>query len=133
MILIDWTDSQYGIGISQIDEQHKKLVDLINLLYSHMKEGKGKVVISQVLNELKEYTQYHFNAEEYLMVHNLYPQHKEHKAEHDKFVSDIEDLKQKYNSGHKTITIDTFDFLKNWLITHILNLDKKFGEHMKSK
>lgn len=133
MAFIEWNYSQFGVGVGEIDEQHMKLIELINLLHAKMKEGQGKEVILKVLDELNKYTKYHFSTEEYMMVHHSYVNYGNHKTEHDKFIKDLEELRKKYDAGSRSITMDTFDFLKNWLLHHIKESDVLFGKFMKSR
>ena len=65
MPICTW-NSEYSVGIDQIDKQHQKLVLLINTLFDAMKEGKGKERQGHILNELVQYTDYHFKCEEEL-------------------------------------------------------------------
>ena len=63
MALIAWNDS-YSVKVKQMDEQHKKLVEMINQLHDAMKVGQGKQVVGDVLNALVSYTKTHFASEE---------------------------------------------------------------------
>lgn len=132
MPLIDWNYAMYSVGVEEIDDQHKKLIDLINLLHAHMKEGKGKDIILTVFDELKKYTIYHFSKEQYMMVHHNYTDFDLHKQEHDKFIADINDLLNQYKEGKREVTFNTYDFMKNWLINHIQESDKKLGAFLKA-
>ena len=135
MSLIKWNDEIYSVDLQQIDEHHKTLVGLINNLHESMLEGKGKDVMDGLLNELNKYTVYHFGAEEDLMVKHGYPEEdfKAHKKEHDSFKAKLEDLLEKYQNEERTISIETFKFLKEWLTNHIQKVDKKFAPFLKSK
>ena len=66
MPLITWTDN-LSVNHTEIDNQHKKLVDLINILFDAMKAGKGTDVLNKIFAELTSYTIYHFTYEEKLM------------------------------------------------------------------
>ena len=71
MPLFVWNDS-YSVKVAELDNQHKKLIGLINQLYDAMKEGKGKDVLEVIFTELIEYTKNHFSAEENTTAHNPY-------------------------------------------------------------
>ena len=65
--VIPWK-SEYETGITEVDNQHKQLVDILNKLYEAMAVGKGKDVLESIFNELTSYTLTHFSTEEKYMV-----------------------------------------------------------------
>jgi len=132
MPYIEWNDS-LSVGLSFFDEQHKKLIFIINKLFDAMKEGRGKEVLGEVFNELIDYTKFHFKSEEDAMLKYNYPYFNEHFEEHNKLTSQVLELKNKYENGQIFITIDILSFLKEWLSHHILETDKKYGPFLKEK
>jgi len=127
MALISWSN-MLSTGISEQDNQHKKLIDLINQLNDAMQAGHGADVLGKVLNELVNYTVYHFGYEEKLMAQHKYEDTPAHKAEHAKFVQTAGDLKKKFDSGNAVITVEIMNFLRDWLTSHIMKTDKKLGQ-----
>ncbi|WP_048093592.1 bacteriohemerythrin [Geoglobus acetivorans] len=132
MALISWNES-FSVNIKEIDEQHKKLVSMINRLHDAMLEGKGKEIMGELLNDMVEYTITHFSTEEKLMEQYNYPGYIKHKAEHEQFVSKVGEFKKKYEDGQLTLTMEVLSFLKSWLTNHILNSDKKYGPFFNNK
>ncbi len=63
MAFIAWTD-ELSVDIGEIDEQHKKLINMINDLSYAMSKGKGRDVIEAILVGLRDYTVEHFAHEE---------------------------------------------------------------------
>ncbi|MCC6132451.1 MAG: hemerythrin, partial [Acidobacteria bacterium] len=57
MSLITWSD-ELSVGVSAFDNQHKRLVALINELHDAMSAGKGSKVLGKILSELADYTVY---------------------------------------------------------------------------
>ncbi|MCX7820978.1 MAG: bacteriohemerythrin [Brevinematales bacterium] len=132
MSYIDWNEN-LSVGLNSFDEQHKKLVSIVNKLYDAMKEGKGKEILGQVFSELIEYTKFHFKSEEEIMFKYDFPGYKEHLEEHNKLTKEVLELKDKYDKGNIFITVEILAFLKDWLSHHILETDKKYGSFLKSK
>lgn len=132
MSLITWTD-QFSVGINQIDEEHKKLVQLINGLHDHMLAGDAKEIMGKVLDRVIQYTAMHFATEEKLMRQYNYPGAVAHFAEHKKLVTTAVDLQKKFNSGTHTITMETMSFLRDWLQHHIRESDKVLGKFLATK
>jgi hemerythrin len=132
MGLIKWND-HYSVNIREVDEQHKKLISLINQMYDAMLVSKGKEVLGPVLTELVNYTVYHFNTEERLFQQYGYPEYDEHKRIHDDLTMKAKQLKTAFDQGNNLISIDVMMFLSNWLNTHILEEDKRYGPFLNNK
>ncbi len=132
MALFQWTND-LSVNVKEIDAQHKKLVDLINLLHDSMKAGKGKDVMGKVLNDLVDYTVYHFGTEEKLFEKHGYPESQQHKKQHDDLTKQVKEVKSKFEAGQTTISVDVLNFLKDWLNNHIKMTDKRYSGFMNSK
>jgi len=132
MPLLNWEES-YSVNVSEFNDQHKKLIDLINKLFDAMKAGKGKDVMGDIFSELIDYTVVHFQAEELLMHKYNYPDMNSHIAEHNDLTRQAKELEAKFKSGASFVTIDVLNFLKDWLTKHIVGSDKKYGPFFNSK
>lgn len=132
MALINWTD-QLAVGVKDIDTQHKMLVDLINSLHTHMVAGDANDLMGKVLDKIIEYTGFHFATEERLMAAHGYPQSPAHKHEHAKLVQTAVELQKKVKSGQAHVTMETMNFLRDWLQHHIKESDKAFGAYLSAK
>ena len=130
--LMPWTSS-FENGVSEFDNQHHRLVDLINELYKAMKMGRANDVIVKVLDELVDYTGTHFAAEERLMVEHQYPDYDSHIVIHREFVATVVDFQKKFKAGEATLSLDLLEFLKDWLIGHIKGVDRKYGPFFNGK
>jgi len=132
MALINWSNS-YSVGISIFDEHHKKLVSLINTLHDSMKQGKAKEVQEEILSELIKYTKNHFAEEEKYFAKYNYPDEKLHKNEHALLTNKVIDFSKALKSGQVLISTELMNFLRDWLINHIANSDKKYSQFFLSK
>jgi len=129
MALITWSN-MLSTGIGEQDTQHKKLIELINQLNDAMQAGHGADVLGKVLNELVNYTVFHFGYEEKLMGQHKYEDTPAHKLEHTKFVQTVGDFKKKFDSGNAVISVEIMNFLRDWLTSHIMKTDKKLGQSL---
>ena len=120
--LIEW-GSKYMIGIKSVDDQHKILVDLMNEVYAAFGSNNNKRAVSKVLKELVDYTIYHFGHEETIFKKLHYKDSEAHNLQHRKFVEKIQLYQKDFNSGSLVLSFDLIDFLKSWLINHILKID----------
>lgn len=132
MALITWNEN-YSVKVKEIDNQHKKLVDLINQLHDAMKEGKGKDIIGNILNELVNYTVYHFGYEEKLFDKYGYPEGKIHTRQHNDLVWKVKSYVNDFQSGKGVLPLEVMNFLRDWLLNHIGKDDKKYTPFLNSK
>jgi hemerythrin len=121
------------VNIAEIDEQHKKLVNLVNELDAAMVKGKGKDALGKTFSALINYTKTHFGTEERIMKTHGYPDYEEHKAKHDAMTQKVLNLHKEFQQGKVTITLDTMNFLQDWLAKHILGTDMKYAPYLSSK
>ena len=132
MALISWSD-KLSVQVRQFDEEHKKLIEMVNQLHDAMKEGKGKQVIGDVLNGLISYTKNHFAAEEQLMKAHGYADYEKHKKEHNQLTLTVLDLQKGYEAGSVPLSQSVMGFLKDWLTNHIQGVDKGYGPFLNGK
>jgi hemerythrin len=128
---IEWSD-EFSVGIQEIDEQHKILVQILNELNTAIEERRGKEVRNKIMDRLVEYTRTHFTVEESLMRILGYPKYEQHKSEHEKLLSQTTDFISKINR-ESVSTYELLFFLRSWLINHIMGSDKAYKEHFLKK
>jgi hemerythrin-like metal-binding protein len=126
--LIEWTNS-YSVAVGPMDQEHQKLVGIINNLYGAMHSGRGQEVIGTILDELITYTRTHFSHEERLMQESGYPGLDEQKRAHEALISQVMETQSKYRSG-TALSQEVMSFLKDWLVNHIQGMDKRYGPHL---
>ena len=129
MSIIQWKKT-YNIGIGLIDDQHKKLIEILNELYEAHKSGTGKDLVNISLEKLVEYTYYHFDAEENMLRANNYPDLQSHIKEHNQFKEKITGFLNESKNGNLLLSIKTIDYLKDWTINHILGTDKEYSDYL---
>ena len=120
MALITWSE-KYSMNIKEIDEQHKKLVEMINELHDAMKQAKSKETSLIIINKLAEYTQYHFSTEEKYMKQFVYSEYVSYKKEHEKFVGQVINYKKEYEAGKVGLNFDILISSRTgWSVTYRL-------------
>jgi hemerythrin-like metal-binding protein len=129
---VHWS-SDLSVNVREIDDQHKQLIKLINDLYAAMKSGLGHEIQGKLLNGLAEYTVYHFDNEERYFDQFGYPDARNHKRMHAELKAQVVDLIGKFHSGKAALSMELFDFLRDWLVNHITKTDRRysrfFNEH----
>ena len=126
MTLLLWSP-ELELGIAQVDCQHHKLVDLLNALDSGVKKGYSYHILGSILADLVRYTVYHFTFEERLMETHGLPMLGEHRAEHQRFATGVQEFKDRFDSRRTDVSTETLAFLRDWLSGHILGSDREFA------
>ena len=127
-----WEDI-YNTSIASIDTQHKVIIKILNELYEVVLVKKEESKLSDILNELVQYTVYHFQEEEKMFEKHTFVEEEEHKIEHQKFIDKVEQFGKMLESRKDFLAIDLIDFLKDWLIEHIMITDQKYVVYFKNK
>jgi hemerythrin len=128
---LQWSE-EFSVGIPEIDEQHKTLFNLVNMMHMAILDHKGTAKCAEVLDELIDYTRVHFGLEQSLMHIGKYPEYEAHCALHRELVNEVVALQNKIHSGKAAISFELLHFLRTWLTRHILGEDKKYGEFFAS-
>lgn len=131
-MLMPWKE-EYSVNIKEIDDQHRRLLDMVNELHEAMAQGKGKEVLGVILAKLIDYTAGHFSKEERLMESHGYPEFDDHKAKHGKMTAKVLALQADYRAGKLTLSMEVSKFLQDWLNKHILGTDKKYSAFLNGK
>jgi hemerythrin-like metal-binding protein len=129
MGLIEW-DNSYSVGNTTIDEQHKKLIKLINEFNESTNSQAENKSISKLLAGLKQYIVFHFKTEElYLRLCN-YPDYEQHKKEHERFIKKVENIEHKFASGTSTEMDEITNYFTNWITHHIKDSDVRYSSYI---
>lgn len=125
--MFKWKED-YSIGVELIDSQHEELFNIANKAYDLLKndfftDKYDKII--EILEELKEYTIFHFKTEEEFMLNKKYKKFFSHKIEHDNFMQKINDVDlKKVDQEQQKHLMDILEFVVQWINQHILERDK---------
>lgn len=130
MKTFEWT-SLFETGLTDVDAQHQRLVELLNALGEHIDSGDPDQ-IDRVLQELAAYTVVHFESEEKQMREAaLDPRHvDEHCATHQRFVAQVVAWMASRNNAGQLSAGELLNYLANWLVFHILGEDRSMGRQI---
>jgi hemerythrin len=130
--LVTWS-STFSVGVKLIDEQHKGLVELINELFNHVTgdENEERAYFDKVIEQAVRYIRVHFATEEKIMLATKFPGYGEHKKEHQNFVLKVAENIKEYQQGKKLSLAAFTKFLKEWALSHIAIMDKKYFEYFR--
>jgi hemerythrin len=132
MSFFQWED-KFSVNIDSMDEQHKKLIDLINAAHASLTGGESSDKTTEIIQQLLDYTKYHFDAEEKILEDNNYSDIASHKEQHKNLVDKVISLKNDLDQGRKVEALDLLALLLDWMLDHIVGSDKKYSELLTSR
>ena len=132
MPTFQWNET-YSVGVKTFDDHHQHLISLINQLYEAMRSGQGQKELYQILSQLIDYTSFHFSSEENEMARRNYPGLAKHRAEHKLLKEKVLQYQVQMQTGKLGLSVQVANFLKEWLLNHILVDDKKYGPYLQGQ
>ena len=129
MALLLWQDN-LNTGIQVIDDQHRRIVEMINQLHA-AQTGGSQLVVAEVIDELVDYTLSHFAFEEELMEEAGYPFCAAHKRVHEVFTKRVSEYRMRFQAGEDVVD-ELKSMLSRWLFNHIRGDDQAYAEQVKA-
>jgi hemerythrin len=130
---ISWS-ADLALGIDEIDEQHKVLVEILNDVYETVNSGtRDEKRLKKIVDGMLRYVNFHFVTEEMKMIKTNYADYKTHKAQHDAFVEKAMEFQAAFREGSTTLPEEMMGFLKDWLINHIQGTDRQYVPYFNRK
>ena len=126
-------DKTVSVEIEEIDDDHRRLMELFNILNHSIESGEAENYIEAVLEELINCTVWHFSHEERLMLKYEYEDIDDHKMQHQNLLDSIRKLQQKFQQERKLQSEEFLEFVELWLTRHILVADMKLGSHLMTR
>ena len=119
-----------SVEVDEIDDDHRKLVNIFNILNHAVMEGESPEYLAAVLEELINCTVWHFSHEERLMLKYGYKEMAEHKAEHQALIKSAKELQDEIVRGDKPVAEEHIEYLERWLTGHIFTTDMRLGSYL---
>jgi hemerythrin len=119
-----------SVGVDEIDEDHRKLVGIFNILNHAVIDRESPEYMAAVLEELINCTVWHFSHEERLMLKHRYEGSDEHNADHRALIKSAKELQQGILQADKPVAEEHIGFLERWLTEHILTADMRLGSYL---
>ncbi len=133
MSFMEWSD-RYSVGVAIFDDEHKKLIAIINELYDAVTAGVDKLALQRISDKLVEYTLMHFKHEEMYFDDWAYPGSAAHIISHTKLRQQVFEYRKRIlEVDSNELALDMLDFLRDWLSQHIMVEDRKYGRFLHGK
>ncbi len=130
---ISWS-ADLETGDERVDEQHRRIFELLNNLIVACVDGSDAKRLRETLDFLVDYAIRHFTDEELLQMQYNFPEYKKHKQMHDSLTAQVVELVKRFEASGSSeeLSMDVNRVLVAWLISHIIKEDKKIAKHIKS-
>ncbi|MFA6014402.1 MAG: bacteriohemerythrin [Gallionellaceae bacterium] len=131
-----WSD-KLATGITEVDNQHRELIKLINGMGSLCATGANIDRIQTILDELVNYTLYHFSTEENLMQqHAVSAEHQEnHLKAHEAFRQQVTlaiGIIKTSPQNSMSLLEQLLEYLTRWLLQHIMVVDLRMAKEIQA-
>ncbi len=124
---MQWND-EYSVGVAEIDDQHKGVIDLFNVINAAIENREGWSDVFFKLEKLREHARFHFSVEESLMRMHGYSEHAQHVELHGHFLDKLDQLQMTTLS--RQVTMNTINYVSNWYTDHMKTQDRDFVRHI---
>ena len=133
---ITWR-SQLDTGNTRIDNDHKRLFELINAVELSLEGKRGGDLLAKALDSLYDYTNYHFEREERILGALDYEDLEAHQKAHEELKTQLVEVRSKIvaaagaNESVPEVERKALaQLLRNWLVEHIVGMDLPFKPYM---
>ena len=127
-----WRD-EYSVGVQGMDLHHRRLLSMASRLQQRLSACESTGAMKGVLDFLIRYSEFHFSGEEDLMGQYGYPGLDGHLAKHRDLAQSVLEFREKVDSGDAQIDQAFVDFLKDWVVDHVLSEDRKYGPFLNER
>lgn len=129
---MEWTP-ELSVGVKVFDEHHIVLFDIINKFAEAMSLGKSKDSLATTMKEIFDYTEWHFSAEEKIFDKYEYPKRDSHKRAHTAMLNKAKEILNDIQMGKEILSTEVLEFLQDWIVDHIMTIDKQYEEYLRDK
>ena len=129
MANIEWS-ADLSVGIDRFDEQHLKLIEILQELEEAIRVGRDADLIEDTIVNLFNYAKVHFSAEEELLRQHKYPEEKLHVLEHSKFIAKAFEFRENFDAKRPRLNLELTNFLSGWILSHIQITDQRYTKYL---
>ncbi len=126
MPILQWSNF-FSVGVDKIDEQHKRLIEILNELYDGIKKNNEEETIKDAIPKLVKYTKEHFVTEEKFMLDIGYPDFDKHFQKHYLLSEQASNYKTMLEQDEHINYLELTVLVSDWLKNHILEDDRAYG------
>lgn len=125
MEIIEWQD-KFSVGNDEIDSQHKGLFEILNSIVRDHYPNVRSPKLDELFKKFEEYADKHFSFEQEYMKQIDYPCYETQISQHEYYMNKLSELMR----DEFTVPNDVHNFLRNWLVNHVLKCDGQIREYV---
>ena len=125
--------TELSVAVASMDREHSGQLSVLNDLKAAVRSGADDSVVYALLNELVEHTNLHFLSEQLLMRLHAYEAYESHLLEHERLLSEVQNLKRNLAEGTVTDKHSLIEALRSWLLVHIQTADRALAEYLSKR
>ncbi len=129
---LQWSPD-FSVGVERFDAQHEKYFLIVQKLYDAIRFRAPRARVGEILGELYAYSVSHMTDEEDVLEEYGFPRLQEHRAEHRKFRRNVRSYMDEFDAGNTAIAVSVFQFLQDWLHTHLSEMDGRYTEFLHAR
>lgn len=126
LVLCRFSDD-YDVAVGQMNDDHRRIFDYVNAIHARIKGKAPNAALVPVFRELAEFTRDHFAREEGHMQRAGYEDFPAHKKLHTALLAKVGEYQVALERGDEVDLIEVGGFVRDWLVSHILGVDKRYG------
>lgn len=125
MVLKGWQDS-FSVGVDNMDQDHRKMMQMINSLFEAMKQGQSKSMLSPLISDLYSYATEHCKREEAYLTQIKHPDLETQRQQHALFLQKVLEFQNNFQAGNNSVSVQMLPYLNDWFLNHIMKIDSKY-------
>lgn len=125
--------SEYLVGNTEIDEQHKCLFNITQKFSCAIANGDDANSVNKILDELSDCVLQHLQSEEKFLRIRQYPCCEEHFLEHNMMIRRFLDIRENFLNTEITASFELWDFLVECINKHFLRADLQYINFFNNK
>jgi len=130
-MFLEW-NAEFETGVPEMDQQHRKLFNLVNRFYTALKQG-DKDRAKEILMDFSGMLFNHLRDEEKFMERIGYPELEDHIRLHRSLVSMVKEVRDDFERNDPKAFSQSLSLIMSWLLTHIKKSDRKYGMFLQGK
>jgi hemerythrin-like metal-binding protein len=131
-MLLLWTEN-LRVGVEEFDEDHKRLITVVNRLHGAIEAGTSGDMVGSVLGALEHYAADHCRREEMVLMMAGYPEAAAQIREHNELRRLVAAMKLRCDRGFDAgLSVDVMNLIYVWITDHIYRADRKAGEFLRA-
>lgn len=119
-------------GIAEMDQEHALELQIVRSIQTAL-ANSDRDTVTKLLQQLEDFTNAHFLAEQLLMRLHAYPGYEAHQEEHDHLMNELTELSQSIRDGVSEDPAQDAENLERWLMTHMQSSDQTLAEYLKQQ